>query len=51
MKHLFVVNPKAGKGRAYDVLRPLIKNSVEGRDIDYELYVYSGCYRILQKMG
>ena len=39
MKHLFVVNPKAGKGRAYDVLRPLIKNSVEGRDIDYELYV------------
>lgn len=39
MKHLFVVNPKAGKGRAYGELRPRLKASVENRDIDYELYV------------
>lgn len=39
MKHLFVVNPKAGKGKAYDLLRPRIKECVEPRDIDYELYV------------
>lgn len=39
MKHLFVVNPKAGKGRAYDILRPLIKESFENLDIDYEVYI------------
>lgn len=39
MKHLFVVNPKAGKGKAYDIIRPLIKKSVENSGIDYELYV------------
>lgn len=39
MKHLFVVNPKAGKGRAYDLLRPLIKESVENLGLDYEVYV------------
>lgn len=39
MKHLFVVNPKAGKGRAYEILRPLLKESVEKLNVDYEVYV------------
>lgn len=39
MKHLFVVNPKAGKGRAYEILRPLIKESVENLGLDYEVYI------------
>lgn len=39
MKHLFVVNPKAGKGRAYEILRPLLKESVENLGIDYEVYI------------
>ncbi|MBR3836287.1 MAG: diacylglycerol kinase family lipid kinase [Clostridia bacterium] len=39
MKHLFVVNPKAGKGKAYSILRPLLKQSVEKYDVDYEVYV------------
>ena len=39
MKHLFVVNPKAGKGKAYGELRPRLKKSIENRNIDYELYV------------
>ena len=39
MKHLFVVNPKAGKGKAYDILRPLLKESFENLGIDYEVYI------------
>ncbi len=39
MKHLFVINPNAGKGRAYDILRPLLKKSLKNRDIEAEVYV------------
>ncbi len=39
MKHLFVVNPNAGKGRAYEILRPLIKKSFDKREVDAEVYV------------
>lgn len=39
MKHLFVVNPKAGKGRAYDILRSRLKESVGISDLDYEVYI------------
>lgn len=39
MKHLFVINPNAGKGKAYDTVMPMIKEAVKTRDIDYEVYV------------
>lgn len=39
MKHLFVINPIAGKGKGFDIIMPKIKESLSGRDIDYEIYV------------
>lgn len=39
MKHLFVINPNAGKGKAFDTVMPMIKEAVKNRDIDYEVYV------------
>ncbi len=39
MKHLFVINPNAGKGRAYEEIRPRLKASLESRQLDAEVYV------------
>ena len=39
MRHLFIINPNAGKGKAFDTVMPLIKKAVTGREIDYEVYV------------
>ena len=41
MRHLFIINPNAGKGKAFDTVMPLIKKAVAGREIDYEVYVSS----------
>lgn len=39
MKHLFIINPNAGKGKAYDIVMPRIKEAVAEKDIDYKVYV------------
>lgn len=39
MKHLFVINPNAGKGKAYNIVMPKIKQAVQDRNIEYEIYV------------
>lgn len=39
VKHLFVINPNAGKGKAFETVMPRIKAAVSNRDIDYEVYV------------
>jgi diacylglycerol kinase (ATP) len=39
MKHLFVINPMAGKGRGYDIIMPKLKECLAKRDIDNEIYV------------
>lgn len=41
MKHLFIINPNAGKGKAFDVIMPKIKEAVAARDVDYKIYVSS----------
>ncbi len=41
MKHLFIINPNAGKGKAFDVIMPKIKEAVAARNIDYKIYVSS----------
>lgn len=39
MKHLFIINPMAGKGKGYDFIMPKLKECLKKRDIDYEIYV------------
>lgn len=39
MKHLFVINPNAGKGNAFNIILPKIKEAVQNREIEYEIYV------------
>ena len=39
MKHLFVVNPMAGKGHGYDMIMPSLKESLARHDIDAEIYI------------
>lgn len=39
MKHLFVINPAAGKGKGKEIAMSLIEKGVAGKDIDYEVYV------------
>lgn len=41
MKHLFIINPNAGKGKAFDVIMPKIKEAVAARNVDYKIYVSS----------
>ena len=41
MKHLFIINPNAGKGKAFDVIMPKIKEAVAARNVDYKIYVGS----------
>lgn len=41
MKHLFLINPNAGKGKAFDVIMPKIKEAVASRNVDYKIYVSS----------
>lgn len=41
MKHLFVINPNAGKGKAFEIVMPKIKEAVADRGTDYEVYVSS----------
>lgn len=41
MKHIFIINPKAGKGKAQQVI-PEIKNACLQRNADYEIHCTSG---------
>ena len=39
MKHVFIINPAAGKGKAESLIRPKIEDAVKGRKIEYEIIV------------
>ncbi|MBP9989634.1 MAG: YegS/Rv2252/BmrU family lipid kinase [Ruminococcus sp.] len=39
MKHLFVINPAAGKGKGKEIAMSFIEKGIAGREIDYEIYV------------
>ncbi len=39
MKHIFVINPAAGQGKALDFIRPKIEWVCKKYDLDYEIYV------------
>lgn len=39
MKHLFLINPNAGKGKAFETVMPKIKEATAERDMDYKVYV------------
>ena len=39
MKHLFLINPNAGKGQAFETVRPKIKEATAERNMDYKVYV------------
>lgn len=41
MKHLFIINPNAGKGKAFETVMPRIKEAVAERNVDYSVYVSS----------
>lgn len=38
MKHIFIINPDAGKGKAEKEFLPKILKAVKGRDISYEIH-------------
>lgn len=39
MKHLFLINPNAGKGKAFETVMPKIKEATAERNMDYKVYV------------
>ena len=39
MKHIFVINPAAGQGKALDFIKPKIEEVCKKFDLDYEIYV------------
>ncbi len=39
MKHLFIINPNAGKGKAFETVMPKIKEAAAERNIEYKVYV------------
>ncbi|MBQ2775095.1 MAG: diacylglycerol kinase family lipid kinase [Clostridia bacterium] len=39
MKHIFLINPAAGKGKSVDIIRPQIEEYCGKSGIDYEIYV------------
>mgnify|MGYP003289569336 CR=1 FL=1 len=39
MKHIFVINPAAGQGKALDFIKPKIEWVCKKFDLDYEIYV------------
>lgn len=39
MKHIFVINPAAGQGKALDFIRPKIEEVCKKYSLDYEIYV------------
>ena len=39
MKHLFIINPNAGKGKAFETVMPKIKEATAERNIEYQVYV------------
>ena len=39
MKHLFLINPNAGKGQAFETVMPKIKEATAERNMDYKVYV------------
>jgi YegS/Rv2252/BmrU family lipid kinase len=41
MKHFFIINPVAGKGKAVSIIKPQIEAYAKTRDLDYVIYVTS----------
>ncbi len=41
MKHLFIINPNAGKGKAFETVMPKIKEATAEKNIEYKVYVSS----------
>lgn len=39
MKHLFLINANAGKGKAFETVMPKIKEATAERNMDYKVYV------------
>lgn len=39
MKHVFIINPAAGKGKAESMIRPEVEKAAKERNIDYEIVV------------
>lgn len=39
MKHLFIINPNAGKGKAFETVMPKIKEAAAERNIEFKVYV------------
>ena len=44
MKHIFVINPVAGKGKALELIQPKIEACCAQEGLDYEIYVTTGPY-------
>lgn len=41
MKHLFIINPNAGKGKAFETVMPKIKEATAEKNIEYKVYISS----------
>ena len=39
MKHIFIINPAAGQGKALDFIKPKIAEVCKKYSLDYELYI------------
>lgn len=47
MKHIFIINPAAGKGKATCDIKPKIEQYCERKSIDYEIHVTSAAYEAI----
>lgn len=41
MKHIFIINPNAGKGKAFETVMPKIKAATAEKNVEYQVYVSS----------
>ena len=39
MKHVFIINPRAGKGKALELIRPQIEAYINEHNLDAEIHV------------
>jgi YegS/Rv2252/BmrU family lipid kinase len=48
VKHVFIINPKAGKGKAAETMRPQLKEIGARLGVDWEMHVTSRAYEAIE---
>lgn len=42
MKHIFIINPMAGKGKAVDMIVPEIESACKQKNVEYDIHITTG---------